>query len=101
MMRRVFSTVAGRFFTVLAIALIFGVNTYALNERIIHPSEWYFYTKDGTDFHMGQPGGKEIVSQDVRPSATGSEATYGEWQERCDFEQPRKSSTPSVPNGAA
>jgi hypothetical protein len=93
MMRRVFSTVAGRFFTVLAIAFIFGVNIYALNERIIHPSEWYYYTTDGAGIDIRQPGGRQIVAQDVQPTGLTSETSYREWREHCDFEQPRKSST--------
>lgn len=83
-MRRVLGTVAGRLFVVLLVGSVVGFNVYALTERIIHPGDWYYYTKDGLGIDMRQPGGKEIVGSDLRPRGLYTSATLKDFNARCE-----------------
>ena len=66
------STVAGRFFAVLTIVLLVGCNMYSLNKRSTHPSEWYYFTTDGTGIDIRQPERKMRVDLDLVPIASAA-----------------------------
>ncbi len=55
-------TRAQRGFLVLLIALLAGFNTYyAMTERIIHPTEWYFYTVSSDGIDIRTPTGRSLI----------------------------------------
>lgn len=76
-------TRAQRGFLVLLITLLAGFNTYyAMTERIIHPTEWFFYTIPSGGIDIRSPTLRSIIEMEWRLPLTAKVS-------KCSFDSPK------------